>query len=105
MLRRSVFRPRNMTPEMKTARTGLAMEKRLYLAAQKRAADHNQSFAQYVIDLIALDLTAVKDAQKVPDVKRVLKWSTNVKGHEEFQKQAKVDLGKGFGANDAGKTG
>ncbi len=39
-----------------TARTGLALERDLYLLAQKKAAADGRSFADYVVSLIAHDL-------------------------------------------------
>jgi hypothetical protein len=54
------------------ARTGLKLEKRLYLAAQKRATIRNQSFAAYVIDLIAIDLAGAPGTEDIPDVRRII---------------------------------
>lgn len=57
---------------MKHARTGLKIEHALYLAAQKKAGDLGQSFAAYVTDLIALDISSTcEGVDNIPDVKRV----------------------------------
>lgn len=53
------------------ARTGLKLEKRLYLRAQQQASDTSRSFAGYVIDLIASDLIGRPDTELIPDVKRL----------------------------------
>lgn len=58
---------------MKHSQTGLRIEKRLYLRAQKRGEELGQSFAAYVADLIAKDLAHnCPDAAGIPDVKRIL---------------------------------
>lgn len=58
--------------QTKYARTGLKMELRLYQAAQRRAGGVNQSFAAYVIDLIACDLAQSEPKKsEIPDVNRV----------------------------------
>ena len=58
-------------PKVQYARTGMAIERRLYLHAQKHAAALNQSFAAYVVDLIAADVMNHADVIGIPDVERV----------------------------------
>lgn len=53
------------------ARTGLKLERRLYLRAQKHADDCNLSFAGYVTDLIAKDMIGLPDTDGIPDILRV----------------------------------
>lgn len=55
------------------ARTGLKLEKRLYLRAQSHAATLNHSFAAYVIDLIAADLAGLPETENIPDVNRIIR--------------------------------
>lgn len=59
---------------MKTARTGLKMEARLYAAAQREAGRRDISFAAYVTDLIAADLASHsrEEVIDIPAVRRVL---------------------------------
>lgn len=48
------------------------MEMRLYQAVQKKAATLEQSFAAYVIDLLALDVAQTEpNKTDIPDVNRV----------------------------------
>lgn len=51
--------------------TGLKIEKHLYLLAQKHAANFNQSFAAYVVDLIAADLIDHPAGAGIPDIERM----------------------------------
>lgn len=60
------------------ARTGLKLEKKLYLRAQKHAANLNHSFASYVVDLIAADLVGHSDTENIPDVKRIVRSQSPV---------------------------
>lgn len=55
------------------SRTGLKLEKRLYLRAQSHAASLNHSFAAYVIDLIAADLVGLPETEDIPDIKRIIR--------------------------------
>lgn len=54
-----------------TARTGLALERDLYLLAQKKAAEHGQSFAEYAISLIAHDLIDHPDGERSAKIRQL----------------------------------
>lgn len=71
------------TKSAQSARTGLKLEKRLYLKAQAHADSLGMSFAAYVIDLIARDLANLEDARDIPDVRRILGIQSDVcsEGH------------------------
>jgi hypothetical protein len=57
---------------MNQGKMRISLEKKLFLIAQKRADARGQTLRQYVIDLIACDLTSVDEAVNIPDVGRVM---------------------------------
>jgi hypothetical protein len=73
---------------MKTARTGIAMEKALYLLAQHKAASFGSSFAEYVTSLIAHDLIEYPGADKSATIRRLI------------EARRKLDVGKALEALD-----
>ncbi|MDR1282182.1 MAG: hypothetical protein LBK99_15380 [Opitutaceae bacterium] len=67
-------------PKNSDARTGLKMEKTLYLLAQQKAVSRRQSFAAYVVDLIALDLLDYPGGENIPDIQRIRALQKNAGG-------------------------
>lgn len=61
--------PNNMF--MPIARTGLQLDANLYHLAQRKAASLQQSFAAYVVDLIAADVMHDAGADQSADVLRL----------------------------------
>ncbi|EIQ01792.1 hypothetical protein OpiT1DRAFT_00367 [Opitutaceae bacterium TAV1] len=67
-------------PRNSDARTGLKMDKTLYLLAQQKAISRRQSFAAYVVDLIALDLIDYPGGEHIPDIQRIRALQKNADG-------------------------